>query len=71
MDYFLLLRYIVIKLAAQVNCMGAVDVVTELNGDDVHRLGNVMTIEVGLHILFDCLGLWFKITVRYYLTAIC
>ena len=51
--------------------MGAVDVVTELNGDGVHRLGNVMTIEVGLHILFDCLGLWFKIMVRYYLTTIC
>lgn len=42
-----------------------------VNGNGVHRLGNVMTIEVNLHVLFDYLGLWFKITVRHYLTTIC
>lgn len=50
--------------------MGGADIVAELNGDGVHRLENVMTMEVGLHILFDCLALWFEATVRYYLIAL-
>lgn len=57
MNYSLPLCYIVIKVA-------------ELNGDGVHRLENVKTMEVGLHILFDYLALWFEATVRYYLIAL-
>ena len=35
--------------------MGSVDIIAELNGNDVHRLENVMTMEVGLFALFDSL----------------
>ena len=45
--------------------MGAVDVVAELNGDRVHRLENIMTMEVGFHTLFDRLVLWLGATVQY------
>jgi HNH endonuclease len=30
----------------------------ELNGPDIHRLENVMTLETGIHTLFDNLKLW-------------
>ena len=35
--------------------MGSIDIIAELNGDDVHRLENVMTMGVGLFALFDSL----------------
>ena len=50
--------------------MGAVDVIAKLNGDGVHRLGNVMTLRSDLHQGFDRLGLWFEATVRYHFTAL-
>jgi hypothetical protein len=40
--------------------MGGVLVLDELNGPDVHRLENVMTLETGVHALFDNLKLWFE-----------
>jgi len=38
--------------------MGSVLVPDELNGPDIHRLENVMTLETGIHTLFDNLKLW-------------
>jgi hypothetical protein len=38
--------------------MGSVLVPDELNGPDIHRLENVMTLETGIHTLFDTLKLW-------------
>ena len=40
--------------------MGAIDVITELNSNGIHCLENVMTMEVGIHALFDKLALWFE-----------
>jgi len=42
--------------------MGGVLVPDELNGLDVHRLENVMTMENNLHALFDDLSVWFEAT---------
>jgi len=42
--------------------MGGILVVDELNGNGSHRLENVMTMEMGLHGLFDSLSLWFEAT---------
>ena len=50
--------------------MGAIDVATELNGNGIPHLENVMTLEVGIHVLFDHLGLWFEVTVWYHFTAL-
>ena len=43
--------------------MGAVLFPDELNGADIHRLENILTMEEGLHSLFDKLGLWLEATV--------
>ena len=40
--------------------LGNVLVTKELNGPNIHRLENVMTLETGLHALFDNLNLWFE-----------
>jgi len=40
--------------------MGGILVPDELNGLDVHRLENVMTLEAGVHLLFDDLKLFFE-----------
>ena len=50
--------------------MGGILVVDELNGNDGHRLENVMTMEMRLHGLFDSLGLWFEATVGYHFAAL-
>jgi len=50
--------------------MGGILVVDELNGNGSHRLENVMTMEMGLHGLFDSLSLWFEATVRYCFAAL-
>lgn len=42
--------------------MGNVLVVDELNGNDGHRLENVMTMEMGIHGLFDDLDIWLEAT---------
>ncbi|KAJ3515777.1 hypothetical protein NLJ89_g1537 [Agrocybe chaxingu] len=39
---------------------GSVLVPDELNGPDIHRLENIMTLETGVHSLFDNLKLWFE-----------
>jgi hypothetical protein len=36
----------------------------ELNGENIHRLENVMTLEHTVHKHFDDLKLWFEPTVR-------
>jgi len=50
--------------------MGGILVVDELNGNDGHRLENVMTMEMGLHGLFDSLGFWFEATVGCHFAAL-
>ena len=37
--------------------------VDELNGADIHRMENVMTMDMTLHTLFDALGIWLEATV--------
>ena len=49
--------------------MGGVIVADELTGADIHRLENVMTMEIGAHSMFDSLGLWFEATASVYLLA--
>jgi hypothetical protein len=43
---------------------GEVLVPDELNGSDIHRLENVMTMDSNKHDLFDKLQLWLEATVR-------
>lgn len=45
---------------------GNVLVPDELNSANIHRLENVMTMEQGVHGMFDCLALWLETTVRWY-----
>ncbi|KAF8573903.1 hypothetical protein K439DRAFT_1399426 [Ramaria rubella] len=42
--------------------MGGVLLPDELNGADVHRLENILTLEGGVHEMFDSLYLWFEAT---------
>ena len=42
----------------------------ELNGKNIHRLENVMTMRTDLHWVFDDLGLWFEATVGLYCTSV-
>jgi hypothetical protein len=42
-----------------------IDVLSELNGGNIHRLGNGLTMDMELHTMFDALELWFEhVTVR-------
>ena len=50
--------------------MGAIDVINELNSNGIHHLENVMTMEVGIHTLFNKLTLWFEATVQHHFTAL-
>jgi hypothetical protein len=43
---------------------GNVSIARELNGVSIHRLENVITMEMGMHSLFDLLAFWFEETVR-------
>lgn len=36
---------------------------SNLNGNKIHRLENVLTLDIGVHSLFDRLKLWFEPTV--------
>jgi len=47
---------------AVVDRFGGVKVTEELNGANIHRLGNVMTMQVDVHMKFDSLGIWFEET---------
>ena len=42
---------------------GQVNGFLELNGPDIHRLENVMTMDPSMHTFFDCLALWLEATV--------
>jgi hypothetical protein len=43
--------------------MGNFDVLEELNGTKVHRLENILTLQLDVHQFFDGLVLWFEPTV--------
>jgi hypothetical protein len=43
---------------------GQVHVTEELNGSDIHRLENIITMHSDLHNYFDNLKLWLESTVR-------
>jgi len=42
--------------------MGNVSLDDELNGANIYRLENVMTLTADMHLLFDCLELWLEAT---------
>lgn len=50
---------------------GDVLVPDELNGSDIHRLENIITMETAKHDLFDTLQLWLEATVRQQYLRIC
>jgi len=39
---------------------GIIDVLAELDGANIHRLSNALTLDVGVHAAFDGLKLWFE-----------
>lgn len=39
---------------------GQIDAIGELNGDNMHRLENVLTLNSDTHTLFDTLKLWLE-----------
>ena len=39
----------------------------DLNGNNIHCLENVLTLDIGIHSLFDELKLWFEPTVSNWL----
>lgn len=49
--------------------IGGVDV-SELNGELIHRLENVMTMESAIHNLFDDLKIWFEATASFQLSSV-
>ena len=51
--------------------MGGILCHDELNGDQIHRLENILTMRADLHATFDSLGLWLEPTVRLYLCRAC
>ena len=50
---------------AVMDCFAGIKITEELNGPDIHRLENVMTLESGVHDLFDSLRIWLEETVGY------
>ena len=43
-----------------VNLFGRIDVLSELDGDNAHRLSNGLTLTPDAHSKFDMLSLWFE-----------
>ena len=39
---------------------GNIDVLAELDGANMHRLSNGLTLDVNIHLVFDDLELWFE-----------
>ena len=39
---------------------GDIDVLAELDGANMHRLSNGLTLDVNVHLVFDNLELWFE-----------
>ena len=51
---------------------GYKNILGELNGNQIHRLENVLTLEHNLHDQFDRLNVWFEATVSYFpLSLLC
>lgn len=48
---------------AVIERFGNVSIISELNGVAIHRLENIMTMDITLHALFDKLCIWFEETV--------
>lgn len=48
---------------AVVDRFGGVKLTEELNGPDIHRIENVMTLGADVHSKFDRLNIWFEETV--------
>jgi hypothetical protein len=55
---------------AIVDCFGGISVTKELNGDNIHRIENIMTLEVGVHSRFDGLNIWFEEMVCYMIKSV-
>jgi len=51
------------------DCFAGVKVTNELNGPNIHRLENVITLDVGVHGLFDNFFIWLEETVGYVFTS--
>ena len=45
---------------AIIESFGIIDVLAELDGANIHRLSNALTLDVIIHIAFDDLDLWFE-----------
>jgi HNH endonuclease len=45
---------------AIISSFRSIDVLTQLNGNNIHSLENGFTMDMGLHSLFDDLQLWFE-----------
>lgn len=39
---------------------GGINSIQELNGTNIHRLENILTLDTNIHIFFDQLKLWLK-----------
>ncbi|KAH6916041.1 hypothetical protein BKA70DRAFT_1254582 [Coprinopsis sp. MPI-PUGE-AT-0042] len=48
------------SVVSQVHYYASIDIRAELNGPQMHRLGNVLTLAVNFHGLFDNLEVWFE-----------
>ena len=67
-DYIYLTIYIIQHMHAAsvwavMERFGQVLGVEELNGPQIHRIENVMTMSVNFHLAFDSLRIWFEATV--------
>ena len=45
---------------AIIESFGIIDVLTELDGANIHRLSNVLTLDAIIYTSFDGLDLWFE-----------
>ena len=48
-------------------CFGGVKVEDELNGNQIHQLENIITMDSNIHTSFDNLQLWLEPLVRFLL----
>ena len=45
---------------AIIESFGIIDILAELDGANIHRLSNALTLNLDVHIAFDGLKLWFE-----------
>jgi len=57
------------SVSTVMDCFAGVKVTDELNGPNIHRLENVITLDVGVHGLFDNFFIWLEETVGYVFTS--